>query len=180
MMQALNYPQPRSTEFTVGEGTAWAHALWWKRLGNDPTPSHFVLTLDEYMEHPEASFGVEYEANQIVGGEWYDFATQCSFGVGIWQLWDAANQHWAPTSVPCVRPAPSTHVQVRLEFARSNSRAVFVSIGTDGNVVPVNMVFNPQAIDGASGDFGVHIQLNANGNPDPYSVWVHNLSLNYW
>jgi len=31
-----------------------------------------------------------------------------------------------------------------------------------------------------NGDFGVHIQLNADGTPDPYSVWIHNLSLNYW
>jgi len=180
MTQALGYPQAGTTQFSLGQGASWAHALWWKRLGNDPNPSHFVLTLDQYMENPDASFGIEYDANQIVNGQWYDFAIQCSFGYGIWQLWDDANQVWVPTSVSCQRPAPSTHVQLRLEFERSNGQAHFVSIGTNGNIVPVNMAFNPQPIDGASGDFGVHIQLNTNGNPDPYSIWVHNLTLNYW
>src|SRR5262249_28262785 len=97
MTQGLNSPQPGTTQFSLGPGTQWAHALWWKRLGTDPSPSHFVLTLDQYMENPAASFGIEYEANQIVDGEWYDFAIQCSFGYGIWQLWDPANQQWVPT-----------------------------------------------------------------------------------
>ena len=177
---SLNYPQPGTTQFSIGRGDSWAHALWWKRLGNDASPSHFVLSLDQSLDNPDASFGIEYDANQIMGGEWYDFAIQCSFGYGIWQVWDDASQKWVPTSVPCVRPAPSAHVQLRLEFERSNGQAQFVSIGTNGSVVPVNMAFNPQPITGASGDFGVHIQLNSNANPDAYSVWVHNLTLTYW
>jgi len=180
MGQSLNYPQPGSTQYSLGQGTPWGHALWWKRLGNNPNASHFVLVLDQYIEHPEASFGIEYDVNQIVGSSWYDFAIQCSFGYGIWQVWDDANQQWVPTSVPCLRPTPSSHVQLRLEFERSNGQPHFVSVATNGNIVPVNMAFNPQPIQGGSGDFGVHIQLNANGAPDPYSVWVHNMSLSYW
>jgi len=180
MTQSLNYPQAGSTQFSVANGAQWGHALWWKRLGNDPAPSHFVLSLDEYLEKPEASFGIEYDVNQIVGGQWYDFAIQCSFGWGIWQVWDGANQHWVPTSAPCTRPAPNVHVQLRLEFERTGNQAHFVSIATNGNVVPVNIGFNPQPTGGLNGDFGVHIQLNADGAPDPYSVWIHNLSLNYW
>ena len=180
MTQGLNYPQAGSTRFSVGQGAPWAHALWWKRLGTDPTPSHFVLTLDQYLENPDASFGIEYDANQIIEGEWYDFAIQCSFGYGIWQVWDDANQRWVPTSVPCQRPAPSAHVQLRLEFERRNGQANFVSVGTNGKVMPVNMAFNPEPTNGTNGDFGVHIQLNTNAAPNPYSIWVHNLALNYW
>jgi hypothetical protein len=180
MTQGLTYPQPGTTRFSIAQGTPWAHALWWKRLGNDPNASHFVLSLDQYMDNPSGSFGIEYEANQLVNGAWYDFAIQCSFGYGIWQVWDPGNQRWVPLSVPCERPAPSTHTQLRFEFQRSNGQVVFVSIGSNGNVVPVNMTFNPQPLTGVSGDFGVHIQLNADGNPDPYSLWVHDLSLNYW
>ena len=180
MAQGLSYPQPGSTQFSIGPGTPWAHALWWRRLGTNAAISHFVLTLDQYMENPTVSFGIEYEANQIIDGLWYDFAAECSFGYGIWQVWDPAGQHWVPTSVPCTRPAPNTTVQVRLEFQRVNGQAVFVSIGTNGNVVPVNIALNPESIAGANGDFGVHIQLNTNANPDPYSVWVHNMALNYW
>ena len=136
---SLNYPQPGTTQFSIGRGDSWAHALWWKRLGNDASPSHFVLSLDQSLDNPDASFGIEYDANQIMGGEWYDFAIQCSFGYGIWQVWDDANQRWVPTSAPCARQAASSHVQLRLEFERSNGQAHFVSIGTNGAIVPLNM-----------------------------------------
>ena len=180
MTQGLSYPQPSTTQFSIGHGTAWSQALWWRRLGNDLTLSHFVLSLDQYIENPAASWGVEYNVNQLLNGEWYKFSTQCSFGDGIWQMWDAANQHWMPTTVPCARPLPFTHVQLRMEYERVSGHTHFISISIDGNVYPVDMTFNPQAISGASGDFGVHFQLNGSGNSDPYSVWVHNFALTYW
>lgn len=180
MQQSVGYPQAGTTQFSIGQGTPFAHALWWKRLGADRGISHFVLTLDQYIENPGASWGLEYDANQIIDGQWYDFAVECSFGYGIWQVWDSQGQHWVPTSIPCVRPAPSTHQQMRFEFQRVNGQAVFVSIGTNGDIVPVNMAFNPEPMTSTNGDFGVHFQLNGNANPDPYSVWVHNLSLTYW
>lgn len=180
MTQALAYPQPDTTRFSIANGSPWAHALWWKRLGTDANASHFVLTLDQYMEDPGASWGLEYNVNQIVNGEWYYFAAQCSFGLGIWQLWDPAHQDWVTTDVPCARPAPYSHTQLRLEFERSNGQVRFVSIGMDGVIHPLDLFFNPQPTSSTNGDFGVHFQMNANGNSDPYSVWIHNLSLNYW
>ncbi len=180
MTQGVSYPQPATTQFSIGHGAAWAQALWWERLGNDPTISHFVLSLDQYIENPAASFGVEYNVNQIINGAWYKFSTQCSFGDGIWQVWDAANQHWTPTSVPCARPTPSTHQQLEMQYERVNGQDHFISITIDGKVYDVNMLFNPQPISGANGDFGVHFQLNGDANSDPYSVWVHNLQLTYW
>src|SRR2546430_533768 len=120
MTQGLSYPQAGTTQFSIGHGDPWSHALWWKRLGNDSTLSHFVLSLDQYMENPAASWGVEYNVNQLLNAQWYKFSTQCSFGDGIWQVWDSANKHWTATSVPCIRPAPSTHVQLRMQYERVN------------------------------------------------------------
>lgn len=185
MTQGITYPQPGTTRFSIGSsttgaGTPWAHALWWNRLGTDTQASHFVLTLDQYMENPSASWGLEYNVNQIFDGSWYYFAAQCSFGLGIWQLWDPLHQVWVPSSVPCAPQGAYTHRQLRLEFERSNGQARFVSIGVDGQIYPVGVAFSPQAISGTNGDFGVHFQMNANGQPDPYSVWIHNLALTYW
>jgi len=180
MTQGLTYPQSGSTQFFIGHGAAWSQALWWKRLGNNSAISHFVLSLDQYIENPAASWGVEYNANQLLNGQWYKFSTQCSFGDGIWQVWDSANKRWTPTAVPCKRPTPSTHVQVQMQYERINGKAHFISISIDGRVYSVDMSFDPQPISGASGDFGVHFQLNGNATSDPYSVWVHNFSLTYW
>ena len=180
MLQALARPQPGTTKFSIGHGASWAHALWWKRLGNNPNISHFVLSLDQYMDDPAAAWGVEYNVNQLLNGEWFKFSTQCSFGDGIWQVWDSANERWTRTIVPCSRPAPKRPVQLRMEYERVAGKAHFVSISINGRLYPVDRTFDPQPIKGKSGDFGVHLQLNANKNSDPYSVWVHNFELTYW
>jgi hypothetical protein len=180
MTQNLSYPQAQTTQFTIGHGTAWAQALWWNRLGNNSSISHFVLSLDQYMEDPSPSFGIEYNVNQLLNGEWYKFSTQCSFGDGIWQVWDSANQHWTPTAVPCQRPSASSHVQLQMQYERVNGQAHFIAISINGTSYPVDKYFNPQSISGTSGDFGVHFQLNGDANSDPYSVWVHNYQLIYW
>lgn len=180
MLQALKHPQTGTTKFSIGHGAPWSHALWWKRLGNNPNVSHFVLTLDQYMEDPTASWGIEYNVNQLLSGQWYKFSTQCSFGEGIWQVWDSAHLRWTRTSVPCTRPTPKRHVQLRMEYERANEKAHFVSISIGGRLYPVDRAFDPQPIKGKNGDFGVHFQLNGNKNSDPYSVWVHNFELTYW
>ena len=132
------------------------------------------------MEDPAASWGIEYNVNQLLNGEWFKFSTQCSFGNGIWQVWDSAHMRWTRTSLPCLRPALKRHVQLGMEYERVGEKAHFVSISINGRLCPVDQTFDPQPIKGKSGDFGVHFQLNANKNSDPYSVWVHNLELTYW
>jgi hypothetical protein len=180
MLQALTHPLPGSTKFSIGRGAPWSRALWWKRLGNNPNISHFVLSVDQYMEDPAASWGIEYNVNQLLNGEWFKFSTQCSFGEGVWKVWDSAGKRWTRTSVPCSRPALKRHLQLRMEFERAAGKAHFVSISINGRLYAVGRAFDPQPVKGKSGDFGVHFQLNANKECDPYSVWVHNFELTYW
>jgi hypothetical protein len=171
---------PDSTQFFIGRGDAWAQALWWLRIGNDTSISHFVLEMDQMMEVPSASFGLEFNVNQVLNGKWYKFSTQCSFGWGIWQVWDAANQHWVKTNVPCTRPQALTWRHIRLEYERSNGQDHFISISYDGKTYPVDMRFNPQPVSYTNGDFGVHFQLNGNADMIPYSVFVRNYNLTIW
>lgn len=180
MTQKLNYPEPESTRFSIGHGAPWSHALWWKRLGNDPHTSHFVLSLDQYIEDPAASWGIEYNVNQLLDDQWFKFSTQCSFGDGIWQVWDSAGKHWTRTGVPCLRPAPSTHTRLRMDYERVKGRAHFISITINDHVYNVDRAFEPQPINGKNGDFGVHFQLNGDKQSDPYSVWVRDFQLTYW
>lgn len=171
---------PDSTQFFIGNGAAWAQALWWLRIGNNSSISHFVLELDEMMQVPSASFGIEYNVNQVINGGWYKFSTQCSLGWGIWQVWDAANRGWVKTTAPCTAPQPLTWSHVRLEYARANGQTHFVSITVDGNTYAVNKAFYPQPTSYTNGDFGVHFQLNGNADMVPYSVWVKNMTLSTW
>jgi hypothetical protein len=180
MTQGLDYPWPGTTRFSIGHGAPWSHALWWKRLGNNSNISHFVLSLDQYIEAPASSWGIEYNVNQLINNQWFKFSTQCSFGDGIWQVWDSEHKHWSPTRVPCIRPEPSTTVRLRMEYEKNHGRAHFVSITVNDHVYKVDQTFNPQSISGKNGDFGVHFQLNGNKESAPYSVWVHDFRLTYW
>jgi hypothetical protein len=139
-----------------------------------------VISLDQYIENPASSWGIEYNVNQLLDSQWFKFSTQCSFGDGIWQVWDSAHKHWAPTRVPCLRPAPSTHTHLRMEYERVNGRAHFLAITIGNQMYRVDRSFDPQPIRGTNGDFGVHFQLNGNEQSSPYSVWVHDFRLTYW
>lgn len=180
MAQGLDYPVLLTTRFSIGHGVPWSHALWWKRLGNNSNISHFEISLDEYIEDPDSSWGIEYNVNQLLDNQWFKFSTQCSFGDGIWQVWDSAHKRWAPTNVPCLRPAPSTHTHLRMDYERVNGRAHFLTITIEKQVYRIDRSFDPQPIAGRSGDFGVHFQLNGNKQSNPYSVWVHDFRLTYW
>ena len=180
MTQRLDYPQPGTTRFSIEHGAPWSHALWWKRLGNNPGISHFVLSLDQYIEDPAPSWGIEYNVNQLLDNQWFKFSTQCSFGDGVWQVWDSAQKRWTRTSVPCIRPTPSTHMRLRMDYERVNGQAHFLSITINDHVYKVDRSFAPQPINGKSGDFGVHFQLNGDKQSNPYSVWVHDFRLTCW
>ena len=180
MTQGLDFPERLTTRFFIGHGSPWSHALWWRRLGNNPNISHFVIRLDQYIEDPASSWGIEYNVNQLLNNQWFKFSTQCSFGDGVWQVWDSAHKRWTRTNVPCLRPAPSTHTLLRMDYERINGRAHFLAITIGNQVYRVDRSFDPQPIDGRNGDFGVHFQLNGNKQSAPYSVWIHDFQLTYW
>src|SRR5438067_4066225 len=117
-----------STQFFIGGSTPFSHGLWWKRMSSDGTASHFTFDMNYYMVNPAASQGLEFAANQAVGGKWYKFSTQCSFSSGVWRVWDSYNSKWVSTGIACVRPSAYKWNHVVFEYARANSKAVFVSI----------------------------------------------------
>ncbi len=79
MAQGLDDPVLLTTRFSIGRGVPWSHALWWKRLGNNSNISHFEISLDEYIEDPDSSWGIEYNVNQLLDNQWFKFSTQLFF-----------------------------------------------------------------------------------------------------
>ena len=169
-----------STKFAItGGSVGFSHGLWWKRLGNGTATTHAVLDLYNYLKNPSASWGLEYNANQTVNYRRYQWSTQCSYGMGIWRVWDTYNGHWVDTSVPCKRPAAYTWQHIVWEFARSSGKAVFVSVTVNGQKYYVNKSFSSKSSSTAN-SLGVHFQLNGNQDETPYAAWVDKLTLKVW
>ena len=168
-----------STKFAISGTTAFSHGLWWRRMSSNTTATHFVFDMYYYMPTPGASQGLEFAANQGLSSGWYKFSTQCSFGSQLWRVWDSKNGGWVNTGIACPRPPANTWQHVTFEYARSNGKAVFVSITVNGQKHYVNKSFSPQA-KSSSGSVGIHFELNGNSSETAYKVYADKMQLKYW
>jgi hypothetical protein len=168
-----------STKFAISGSTPFSHGLWWRRMSSNTSATHFVFDMYYYMPTPGASQGLEFAANQGLSSGWYKFSTQCTFGKNLWRVWDSKNGGWVSTGITCSRPPANTWQHVTFEYARSNGKAVFVSITVNGTKHYVNKSFYPQA-KSSSGSVGIHFQLNGNSTETSYKVYADKMSLKYW
>jgi hypothetical protein len=168
-----------SAKFSIGGTVPFSHGLWWRRMSSDGTASRFVLDMYYYMKNPSSSQGLEFAANQSMGGKWYKFSTQCSFARKIWRVWDSANRKWVSTSLACNRPAAYKWNHVTFEYARQDGKAKFVSITVNGKKTYLNKGFWPRS-NHAGTSTGIHFQLNGNSTQTDYSVWADRLSFKHW
>ena len=168
-----------STQYFVGGNVPFSHGLWWRWMSSDTTANRFTFKMSYYIKNPAASQGLEFAANQALGGKWFKFSTQCSFASKMWRVWDSYNRRWTDTGIACTRPAAYKWTNAVFEYARQDGRAKFLSITINGTKHYVNKSFAPQPnVDGSS--IGIHFQLNGNRYQSDYSVWADKFTLSYY
>lgn len=167
-------------QFSITGGTPWAAALWWKQLGGDDTATHFVYDLSYYLADPSAAQALEFNVNQNVGGWRYEYATQCDIrGSGMWRVWDHANMQWVTTTAPCKTPAANTWNNLQWELQRTtDNKVVWVAVTLNGQRSVINQSFD--AFPAAGSGIDVAFQMDSDGVPTPWSVWVDDISLTKW
>jgi hypothetical protein len=169
-----------SAQFQILSGTLpFGGALWFKFLGANANATHFVLDLALFTDNPAAPQALEYNVSQSTGGSQYNFSTQCDMADQLWRVWDPVNLKWVPTSVPCVRPTPSTWNHLVWEFERDTAgNTIFSAVSVNGvrSVVNISMPHVPDSTNGID----VAFQADANIVPAPYSVWLDQVTLTYW
>jgi len=167
-------------KFDVTGGTPWGDVLWWKQLGGNDSVTHFVLKMSYYLEDPNAAQALEFYVDQNAAGTRYEFATQCDIkGSGHWRIWPHEQMHWLDTGVPCPEPAVNTWNQLTWQFSRnSQNEVVWESVTLNGVTSAVNQSFAGYAASGSGID--VAFQMDSDGGPTPWSVWVDDVSLTEW
>jgi hypothetical protein len=167
-------------KFDITGGTPWADALWWKQIGGNDAITHFVYTISYYLTDPAAAQALEFNVNQNAGGWRYEYATQCDIrGTGVWRIWGHTTMHWVATSAPCPVPAPNAWNRLSWEFARTaDNKVVWVAVTLNGQRSEINQSFDAFTASGSGID--VAFQMDSDGGPTPWSVWVDNISLSEW
>jgi hypothetical protein len=170
-----------SAKFSLLSGSApWSQALWWKYLTSADSATHFVYDLYFYMDNPAAAQAVEFDVSQSAGGNRYEWATQCDMrGDHTWRVWNPSQEAWNSSGVSCTAPAAGSWNHLIWEFERNSSaQVVFTAVTLNGNRSAVNMVMSHQQ-DSSSG-VDVAFQMDAEGTPILYSVWLDRVKLTYW
>lgn len=166
--------------FDITGGTPWADALWWKQIGGNDSVTHFVYDISFYLTNVNAAQALEFNVNQNAGGNRYEYATQCDIkGSGHWRIWPHAQKHWFDTGVPCPAPMENAWNHLTWEFSRNaQNQVVWEAVTLNGTRSVVNQAFDSFPATGSGID--VAFQMDSDGGPTPWSVWVDKVSLTEW
>ncbi len=107
----------------------WANALWWQKVGSNPSASNFVWDFDVQLDDASQTAGqaLEFDVFQFLDGYNYMMGTECNYSTGVWDLWDEAAGHWRPTSSPCAKFQPGVWHHVQWYMQRTpGSAALYV------------------------------------------------------
>ncbi len=167
-------------QFDITGGTPWGTALWWKQVGGNDAMTHFVYTLSFYLTDVNAAQALEFNANQNAAGYRYEYATQCDIkGSHHWRVWPQTEKHWVDTGVACAAPKENAWNQLTWEFSRNSSnQIVFEAVTYNGVRSTINQTFTSVPASGSGID--VAFQMDSDGGPTPFSVWVDKVSLTEW
>ncbi len=167
-------------QFNISGGTPWGAVLWWKQLGGNDAVTHFVYEMSYYLTNPPAAQALEFNVNQNAGGWRYEYSTQCDIrGSKLWRIWDHTQMQWIATNAPCPTPQANAWNRLSWEFARTaDHKVVWVAVTLNGQRSEVNQSFD--AYPASDSGLNVAFQMDSDGGPTPWSVWVDNISLTQW
>lgn len=167
-------------KFDITGGTPWGDALWWKQVGGNDSKTHFVYEISFYLTDVNAAQALEFNVNQNAGGNRYEYATQCDIkGSHHWRIWPHAQSHWLDTGATCPAPLQNEWNHLTWEFSRNDqNQVVWEAVTLNGVRSTINQAFDSYPATGSGID--VAFQMDSDGGPTPWSVYVDDVSLTYW
>lgn len=176
-------------------GSAYSDALWWHKIGKNNNATNF--SFDFWLKvasNTSAAQAFEFDAFQFISGRRYMFGTECSYGSGVWDIWDSGNWKWIHTSVPCKRFVPNVWYHITMTFHRTTAdkythydKLAIVQYKSDGKTVVASNAYafnkalpsgkNPA---GWSDTIGVQFQMDIGKKGAEMQEWVDQVSLTAW
>ena len=172
-----------STKFQVGGSHPFKNAYWYiKRYSSAPTTPLKYLKYEFYVYVPSgygsAPQAIEFECQQKVGGYLYNFAWQANYASHSWRTYDFVKHEWQSSGIGFSALSTGKWHHIVAEFHTSNRAVVHDAITLDGTRHAVNI--HHAAKSWNSGHYLTNaFQLDLNGNPTPYHVYVDKMSVTY-
>jgi hypothetical protein len=163
-------------------GAPYANGYWYQKRVGTVAASHFELEFDVLIPAASilASHAIEFEAQQVLSGNTYDYAWQGLLsGTKTWRYFDKVNRHWIDSKIPVNLSADVWH-HIKAEYSRTtDNRTNYIALTVDGLKTPLNV--SEAALVTTSKDYLSNaFQLDTNKLGTAYSVYMDKLTLKYW
>ena len=179
MIQGITSPSESgsSAEFSIGGQYAYANGYWYYRHPPRSTAmSSLVYQFDLYIPagSENAPQAIEFECQQRLNGYIYNFAWQADYASNQWRVFNYTARKWEDAGIPLQRFAPNSWHHIVAEYHNDGAAHVTYhdALTVDGARYPVSISHSAAPTGTAGGDFTNAFQLDLNGTPVPYSVYV--------
>lgn len=167
-----------SRVFSIASSHPYADALWWKQLGAANSATNLRYDVDFYLQAPQNSQAIEFDANQANGKMRWIYGTECNIASGHWDVWGNAAGNWISTGIPCKMPAAFKWHHLTWEFKRTATQVIYVAVTLDGVKHYVNRTY--PAKKSSVNELNIAFQMDMRGNHVAYKTWLDNAKLTYW
>jgi hypothetical protein len=182
-------------------GSPYTDALWWYKVGANDAVSHFKmdfwLNVDASTSNAQAmefdTFQFNRQNSPYPTGTEYMFGTQCNYSASVWDVWDAGNNRWMHTAIPCAQFTPGVWYHVSLTFhtaGRGKSEhydsLTIVKYKSNGKIESNNrykwgvLVASSPMPAGWSENMGLQFQMDIAGKGASMTDYVDGITLTAW
>lgn len=168
-----------ATDFYVNGGPAYAGAYYFIEQPTVANPlTYLKYEFDLYVpaQYVSSPQGFEFECQQTVNGETYNFAWQADYMSNSWRVFNYATKVWEPTGIPFHQFAPNNWHHIVAIYHTAGTQAVHDSLTVDGNTTNVNIAHEATHT-GTPLEFTNAVQLDLNSSSTPYHIYVDNLKV---
>lgn len=184
MIRGITFPtlSGSSTEFAIGGNYPYANAYWYYRHAPFSTALkslryEFDLYIPSGLQNaPQA---IEFECQQRLNGYVYNFAWQADYAANQWRVFNYTLRRWEYSGVPLTRFTPGTWHHVIADYHNNSSTHTVYhdALTIDGVRHPLNITHSATPTSASGNEFTNAFQLDLNGTPVPFHVFVDNMKV---
>ncbi|MBV9072787.1 MAG: hypothetical protein JOZ10_04065 [Acidobacteria bacterium] len=181
MGQGLSNPSlsGHAADFWANGGPAYTGGYYFIEQPTLPNPLTYLrYEFDMYIpaQYANAPQAIEFECQQTVNGDTYNFAWQADYATNGWRVFNYTTKNWEATGIPLQQFAPDTWHHIVAIYHTAGTQAIHDSLIVDGQVFNAN-ISHPATHTGTGLEFTNGFQLDLNSASTPYHVYVDNMQV---
>lgn len=168
-----------AADFFVNGGPAYTGGYYFieqPTLANPLTYLRYEFDLYIPGQYASAPQALEFEVQQTVNGDTYNFAWQADYASNGWTVFNYTTKSWEPTGIPLQRFAPDSWHHISATFHTAGTQAIHDALVVDGQTFTAN-ISHQATHTGTRVEFTNGFQVDLNSASSPYHVFVDNMKV---